>query len=306
MTPPESTAGDEMPDEKMRLTASQADKEAHDALPLVERLRHTPNWMRESYGSWKDCVLTYDRSPFEAADEIDRLRVEIADRQARALKAHEPAQPAEAAQPNTTRCAACDKPAVRAMVNGVWSFPTCPCGSQRFNMLIGAAPPSRYISLQERVEKLGPPWKQGNEFLPYHPSASHVSPDQRDGWNWCYLAALAAAPTAPQEARQPVAHVPVHPRNGPLWMDTYPHGTDVSQSRSGSYPTLSLYAAPPPTDAPALTEAHALSLVQRLMPHHPDVHSMTWTAIEARAIEAFGMALIRALRTASKPTGDKE
>ena len=42
--------------------------------PLVERLRDTPNWMRESYGSWKDCVLKYDRAPFEAADELQRIR----------------------------------------------------------------------------------------------------------------------------------------------------------------------------------------------------------------------------------------
>ena len=40
---------------------------------LISRLRDTPNWMRESYGSWKDCVLKYDRAPFEAADEIERL-----------------------------------------------------------------------------------------------------------------------------------------------------------------------------------------------------------------------------------------
>ncbi len=45
-------------------------------------------------------------------------------------------------------------------------------------------------SLQSRVEKIGPPWKVGNEFLPYHPSASHVSPEHRDGWNYCYLAAM--------------------------------------------------------------------------------------------------------------------
>ena len=40
---------------------------------LISRLRDTANWMRESYGSWKDCVLKYDRAPFEAADEIERL-----------------------------------------------------------------------------------------------------------------------------------------------------------------------------------------------------------------------------------------
>lgn len=45
--------------------------------PLVERLRDTPNWMRESYGSWKDCVLKYDRTPFEAADELERIRAHL-------------------------------------------------------------------------------------------------------------------------------------------------------------------------------------------------------------------------------------
>lgn len=45
---------------------------------IVTRLRNTPNWMRESYGSWKECVLKYDRAPFEAADEIERLRTALA------------------------------------------------------------------------------------------------------------------------------------------------------------------------------------------------------------------------------------
>ena len=34
-------------------------------------------------------------------------------------------------------------------------------------------------------------WKQGDEYLPYHPQASHVNPDHRDGWNACYKAAIA-------------------------------------------------------------------------------------------------------------------
>ena len=38
----------------------------------------------------------------------------------------------------------------------------------------------------------GQQWKTGNEFLPYHPSASHVSPEYRDGWNAAYMAAQAA------------------------------------------------------------------------------------------------------------------
>lgn len=33
-------------------------------------------------------------------------------------------------------------------------------------------------------------WKCGNEFLPFHPDASHVNPDYRDGWNRCYYAAM--------------------------------------------------------------------------------------------------------------------
>ncbi len=36
------------------------------------------------------------------------------------------------------------------------------------------------------------PWKCGNEYLPYHPSASHVPPDYRDGWNRCWLASKQA------------------------------------------------------------------------------------------------------------------
>lgn len=37
-----------------------------------------------------------------------------------------------------------------------------------------------------------PEWKCGNEFEPYHPQASHVSPDYRDGWNACYKIAIDA------------------------------------------------------------------------------------------------------------------
>jgi len=47
-----------------------------EQLPLTERLRNTPNWMRESYGSWKDCVLKYDRAPFEAADELEVMAIQ--------------------------------------------------------------------------------------------------------------------------------------------------------------------------------------------------------------------------------------
>jgi hypothetical protein len=38
-------------------------------------------------------------------------------------------------------------------------------------------------------------WKSGDEYLPYHPSASHVSPEHRDGWNAAYFAAPQPADT---------------------------------------------------------------------------------------------------------------
>ena len=34
-------------------------------------------------------------------------------------------------------------------------------------------------------------WKLGDEWLPYRPSASHVPPGYRDGWNDAYAAAQA-------------------------------------------------------------------------------------------------------------------
>jgi hypothetical protein len=42
-------------------------------------------------------------------------------------------------------------------------------------------------------------YKAGNEFLPFHPQASHVSPDYRDGWNACWQAAI--------ESREPAKDV---------------------------------------------------------------------------------------------------
>ncbi|WP_312834466.1 hypothetical protein [Comamonas sp.] len=44
-------------------------------------------------------------------------------------------------------------------------------------------------------------WKCGNEYLPYHPSASHVHPAYRDGWNDCYR----AAPPPPE--REPLSEL---------------------------------------------------------------------------------------------------
>jgi regulator of replication initiation timing len=35
-----------------------------------------PNWQRQDFAKWKDAVSVYDRTPFEAADEIECLRAE--------------------------------------------------------------------------------------------------------------------------------------------------------------------------------------------------------------------------------------
>lgn len=34
-------------------------------------------------------------------------------------------------------------------------------------------------------------WKSGDEFAAFHPQASHVDPDYRDGWNACHAQATA-------------------------------------------------------------------------------------------------------------------
>jgi len=40
----------------------------------------------------------------------------------------------------------------------------------------------------------------GNEYKPFHPGASHVRPEWRDGWNACYVAAIRAARAAERKA----------------------------------------------------------------------------------------------------------
>jgi hypothetical protein len=45
---------------------------------IVERLRNTPNWTREESGAWGFTTHVRDRAPFEAADEIEKLRAENA------------------------------------------------------------------------------------------------------------------------------------------------------------------------------------------------------------------------------------
>lgn len=49
-----------------------------EALRLADALdQTTPNWMRESFGHWKDCTIKYDRAPFEAAAMLRQQTAEI-------------------------------------------------------------------------------------------------------------------------------------------------------------------------------------------------------------------------------------
>ena len=52
----------------------QTDRMVRPRETLVDRLRATPNWQRESFEHWKTATNVYDRAPFEAADEIERLQ----------------------------------------------------------------------------------------------------------------------------------------------------------------------------------------------------------------------------------------
>ncbi|MES2910554.1 MAG: hypothetical protein V4718_04145 [Pseudomonadota bacterium] len=92
------------------------------------------------------------------------------------------------------------------------------------------------------------PWKQGDEFLPYHPKASHIGPDHRDGWNACYWACIAASQAG--RAAEPVAEI----------------GSDATLYWVGSRPVAEifrkhglkkgdkLYAAPPLEVREAMSE----------------------------------------------------
>jgi hypothetical protein len=67
--------------EEVRLLSLAAERDAlkaaiNEALTaeqvnLITRLRNTPNWMREEFGSWKSVMRSYDRAPFEAADALE-------------------------------------------------------------------------------------------------------------------------------------------------------------------------------------------------------------------------------------------
>lgn len=63
-----------------------------------------------------------------------------------------------------------------------------PAAADTYAVMLAAAPEVA------QPEQKPVAWKSGGEFAPYHPQASHVSPDYRDGWNHCYAAAKRAAP----------------------------------------------------------------------------------------------------------------
>jgi hypothetical protein len=54
----------------------------------------------------------------------------------------------------------------------------------------------------ERQPDPGQVWKCGDEFLPFHPQASHVPAGYRDGWNRCYFMAMQRAERIRQEERE--------------------------------------------------------------------------------------------------------
>lgn len=68
-----------------------------------------------------------------------------------------------------------------------------------------AAPLGSSTTVRIGVPAPSQQWKLGNEFAPFHPSASFIDPSYRDGWNACYRAALtqgtsqAAAPAVVED-----------------------------------------------------------------------------------------------------------
>ena len=55
------------------IAALQAEPTAEEIRALIQRLRNTPNWLRETFGPYKDMTSHYDRAPFEAADAMERI-----------------------------------------------------------------------------------------------------------------------------------------------------------------------------------------------------------------------------------------
>jgi hypothetical protein len=58
------------------------------------------------------------------------------------------------------------------------------------------------ITVSELEPHPGQQWKCGDEFLPFHPQASHVPPEYRDGWNRCYWMVVARCAPPPSTPKQ--------------------------------------------------------------------------------------------------------
>lgn len=71
--------------------------------------------------------------------------------------------------------------------------------AQEAALIRGAISIMRAVQVGE--DRLFGPWKFGNEYRPFHPQASHVRPDYRDGWNDCFKAANASAPPTEHEVK---------------------------------------------------------------------------------------------------------
>lgn len=71
---------------------------------------------------------------------------------------------------------------------------------------------------------------------------------------------------APAAQSAAVAFVPIHPRHGPLWSDTFAAGdSDPSERRSGSYERMALYTTPQPSAPGVVSDSPFQQRVQPWM-----------------------------------------
>jgi hypothetical protein len=106
-------------------------------------------------------------------------------------------------------------------------------------------------------------WKQlKDEFLPFHPDASHVPPDFRDGWNACYRLATPQPPTPQAPA---ATHIPTEEQIGKHVLRAGDCPPDSQVLLVSSVKRLQARAA---AQAPAVAvqnESEAVGVVAKLM-----------------------------------------
>lgn len=107
-----------------------------------------------------------------------------------------PYNPADRAFP-VARCGQCGAEAP----GKDWGRPETAAEKWNARALLAAQPavqqPAEDAGLLDRHGKIRGDLKAsaycvGNEYKPFHPSASHVRPEWRDGWNACFVAAIKA------------------------------------------------------------------------------------------------------------------